>query len=304
MKDHFQLQFKMINRKIAAFGLPLFIGYTILPIVFILLSNFLFSKIELASYLYGVAALSLSSKLSEPKRNDFLKLIFSTKKYRELRIVENLVVILPFILFLIYKRVFIPTLALIIITIILTLINFNTNLNFTLPTPFSKKPFEFLVGFRKTFYLFLIAYFLTFMALYVDNFNLAIFSLLLIGLICMSYYSKLENDYFIWSFNLSPKQFLLEKIKTCFIYFSLLSIPTLILLTIFFFKDLNILLGFLILCYVYLTTLIFAKYSVFPNEMSLPQGIILSICFIFPPVLIAVIPYFYSQSIKRLKTIL
>ena len=65
----------MLNRKMIDFGLPLLIGYTLLPFVFVLLSNYLFEKTEFANYAYVLFAISLISKLSEPKRNDFLKTI-------------------------------------------------------------------------------------------------------------------------------------------------------------------------------------------------------------------------------------
>jgi hypothetical protein len=184
------------------------------------------------------------------------------------------------------------------------LFNFSTNLNVTIPTPFSKKPFEFTVGFRKTFYVFPIAYFLAYISISVGNFNLGVFSMLLIGLTCFSFYSKIENDYFVWNYNLSSKEFLIEKTKTCLIFFTLLSLPIIIALSISFFKEIDILIVFLLLCYAYLTTIIFAKYSSFPNEMNMSQGILIAISFMFPPILLIFIPLFYSQSIKKLNTVL
>ena len=58
-----------------------------------------------------------------------------------------------------------------------------------------------------------------------------------IALICLFYYSKPEKTYFVWNFSLSPKNFLFEKIKTCCINFSLLSVPIAIGLSIFFPKE-------------------------------------------------------------------
>ncbi len=245
MKEYFQLQFKMLNRKMIDFGLPLLIGYTLLPFVFILLSNYLFGNTEFANYVYGLIALSFVSKLSEPKRNNFLKSIFNKDKYNKLRIIENVIYCLPFTLFLIYKKQFILSIILNLSVVIITLFNFSTNINVTIPTPFSKKPFEFTVGFRKTFYIFPIAYFLTYISVSVGNFNLGVFSMLLIGITCFSYYSKIENEYFVWNYNLSSKEFLLEKMKTCLVYFSLLILPIIITLAIYFFNEINILIVFL-----------------------------------------------------------
>ena len=286
------------------FGLPLLIGYILLPFGFILLSNYLFEKTEFANYIYGLFALSLVSKLSEPKRNDFLKSIFNKSKYKKLRILENIIYCLPFTLYLIYQKQFVFSAMLILCVIIIMLFNFSTNLNVTIPTPFSKKPFEFTVGFRKTFYVFPIAYFLAYISISVGNFNLGVFSMLLIGLTCFSYYSKIENDYFVWNYNLSSKEFLIEKTKTCLIFFTLLSLPIIIALSISFFKEIDILIVFILLFYAYLTTIIFAKYSSFPNEMNISQGILIAISFMFPPILLIFIPLFYSQSVKKLNTVL
>ncbi|MBT7816263.1 MAG: ABC transporter permease, partial [Polaribacter sp.] len=155
-----------------------------------------------------------------------------------------------------------------------------------------------------TFYVFPIAYFLTYISVSVGNFNLGIFSMLLIGIICFSYYSKIENDYFVWNYNLSSKEFLLEKMKTCLTYFSILSLPIIITLGISFFNQIDILIVFIFLCYAYLTTIIFAKYSSFPNEMNMSKVILIGLSFMFPPILLIFIPLFYSQSIKKLNTIL
>ena len=284
------------------FGLPLLVAYTLIPSLFILLSYYLFENTEFAIYVYGLIAISFISKLSEPKRNDFLKSIFN--KYKTLRVIENIIYTLPFSLFLLYKNQLIFSAVLNLFVTCVALLNFSTNLSIPIPTPFSKKPFEFTVGFRNTFYIFPIAYFLTYISVTVGNFNLGVFSLLLIGITCFSYYSKVESDYFVWNYNLSSKEFLLEKTKTCLLNFSLLSLPIIIILGIFFFSEIDLLLVFILLCYAYLTAIIFAKYSSFPNEMNLSQGILIGSSFMFPPMLLIFIPLFYSQSIKKLNTIL
>ena len=304
MKEYFLLQFKMLNRKMIDFGLPLLIGYALLLFVFVLLSNYLFGKTEFAVYAYGLIAFSFISKLSEPRRNDFLKSVYNKYNYKKLRILENILYCLPFTLFLIYKKQFIFSIIINFFVVLITLFNFSTNLNITIPTPFSKKPFEFTVGFRKTFYVFPIAYFLTYISVSVGNFNLGVFSMLLIGITCFSYHSKTENEYFVWNYNLSSKEFLLKKTKTCLTYFSILSLPIIISLGISFFNQINILIVFILLSYAYLTAIIFAKYSSFPNDMSLSQVILIGLSFMFPPILLIFIPLFYSQSIKKLNTIL
>ena len=294
----------MSSRKLTEFGLPPFLAYTLVPLCFLGLSIYIFSKSEFAEYFYILAAFGLLTKLTDKKRNEFLRSCFSKKNYTKLRLLENLIVIIPFTLFLIYQKSIILIPILLALATILAFINFNSNLNFTIPTPFYKKPFEFTVGFRGTFFIFPMAYLLTYISISVGNFNLGIFSLLLVFLVALSYYSKLEHEYFIWSFNLSPTDFLMEKIKTGLAYTTLSSIPILIALSIYFNSELETLLTFLLLGFAYLITIILAKYSVYPNEVSIPQGLLIAISLMFPPILIGVIPFFYFESKKRLKTIL
>ncbi|NDV41985.1 ABC transporter permease [Muricauda sp. 40Bstr401] len=304
MKEYFRLQSKILNRKFIDFGLPLLVAYTLLPILFVWFSNFLFAKTEFAGYVYPIIALGPILRMSEPKRNDFLKTVFSRQDYFKLRLVENLICCIPFLAFLIYQRLLIIAMVLLLLAILMARFNMDTKTNFTIPTPFGKKPFEFTVGFRKTFLAFAIAYLLTFISIMVHNFNLGGFSLILVVLVCFSYYSKPENVYYVWNFSTSSKTFLFGKITTCLTNFTLLGLPIVIALSIFFIENVNILIGFAFMCYAYLTAIVLAKYSAYPDEMNLPQAILLAMCLMFPPILIGVIPFFYSKSVKNLNPIL
>ncbi|MEP6713815.1 MAG: hypothetical protein ABJA37_15420, partial [Ferruginibacter sp.] len=165
----------------------------------------------------------------------FLKLVFPKKAYRRIRIFENLAIIFPFIAFLIFKLLLIASLVTVVLAILLVFINLKSNFSVTVPTPFYKKPFKFVVGFRNAFFLFGSAYYLSAMAVVHDNFNLGIFSLLLFFFICCSFYSKPEEEYFVWCYNIKPKTFLLEKIKTAFLFVTALSVPILLIMSIYFF---------------------------------------------------------------------
>lgn len=294
----------MTNRKLTDFGLHPIIGFCLIIATFIGLSIYLFSKTDFAEYVFMLIALSFAYKLSETNRNDFLKYCFRGTGYPIVRLIENFIVVLPFIAFLIYKQLFPSAIILTTLTLLMALVNFTKTFNYTIPTPFYNKPFEFTVGFRNTFYLFIFAYFLTYMAVSVGNFNLGVFALLLSFLVSLSFYSKLENEYYVWAFNVRPKRFLIEKIKTGLFHSTILALPIILVLEIFFYSETYTLLIFILLCYVYLVTIILAKYSAYPNEMNLPQAILIGISLLFPPILIGIIPFFYLRSIKRLNDIL
>ncbi len=304
MKQYFQLQYKMLNRHLIDFGiLPLF-AYLFFAVLFFYGSNLLFTRFELAAYIYVFIGLSVVSKASSKKRNDFLKLSYSSKKYFNIRIVENTLFISPFVFFLIFKQFFIFGGILLVLAILLSFIKITFTSNFIIPTPFKKYPFEFTEGFRKTFFVFPIAYFLTFKGVESHNFNLGIFSLVVIYGLCISYFSKTEKAYYVWLFNKSPKDFLYYKVKIAFIYVFLLSLPIVLILGIFFPSEIIILIAVQLIGYVYLTQTILAKYSVFPNKMSLPTAIVFFISIKIPPFVLVSFWYFYKEASKKLNTVL
>ena len=93
----------MLNRQLTEWGIEPVIGYVVGLISFICLSMKLFEKTQFAEYIYIVLALSLVIKLNEINRNDFLKLCYSKTEYFKIRIVENLIVSIVFISFLLFQ---------------------------------------------------------------------------------------------------------------------------------------------------------------------------------------------------------
>lgn len=304
MKFYLLLQIRMINRHLSEFGINPILGYALSLLAFFGLSILLFEKTEFAAYIYAFVAVSILLSLSEIKRNDFLKLCFSKKQYLKIRGIENLLLVLPFLCFLLYKGYLAVVLTLLLLAIILALININSNLNWTLPTPFFRRPFEFIIGFRKTFFMFVFAYFLAFIGVSVENFNLSVFSLLLVFLTCLSFYSEPEKSYFVWMFAMKPQAFLFQKMKTALFFSTMLAFPLVLILGLFFVEYIWIILGIHLLGGLYLVMILLAKYSVYPQKISLPQSILIALGIWFPPALLGIIPFFYSKSIKQLKRIL
>ncbi|MDA9774437.1 hypothetical protein N9B82_05730 [Saprospiraceae bacterium] len=304
MKEYFSLQHRIINRKLTEFGLRPSIAYILAIAAFTSLVLLLYAKTDLAKYVLILLYLASLSPLNEKKRNSFLKSCFPLSDYRKLRLIENILFAIPFAFALLAKLDFLMIPVLIIIAIVFARTQLSSNISLIIPSPFSKRPFEFSVGFRKTFYLFLLAYILAGISIVVDNANLGIFAILLIFAVSLSFYANKENEYYIWSFACSPAKFLLAKIKTAAIYASLICIPILIGLLIVFPEDYLYTLVFMIVGLSYLITTILAKYSAYPNDMSLPQVIIMFFCIILPPIMLFVIPSLFRRSVDRLKVLL
>lgn len=294
----------MTNRQFKDTGFEPLFAYLILTVGFIGLSIYLFNKTEFAVYVYLLFALTLIGKLSETRRTEFLKICFGDTQLKKIRITENLICSIPFFAFLLYKQLFLFAGLLLVLTTILALVNFRTTLNFTIWTPFSKRPFEFTTGFRNTFYLFIVAYALTFIAVSVNNFNLGVFAMLLVFATTLSYYTKPENEYYVWTYNQSPRQFLLSKIKTAILFSFSLAFPIALALSIIFYQNIGLILLFILVGWAFLTAIIVTKYSAYPDEMTIPQGILLAICLWFPPILLVLIPYLFQKSENQLSSLL
>lgn len=304
MKGYFELQYVLTNRKIKEAGLNPLLGYVLGLTAFVLLSEYIFHMTEFAKYLLILTCLSILLKLSAKNRTDFLLSTFGQNSKIKIRVIENLILCIPFVSILSYKELFFEACILLLCSVTISLISFQSNYNIVIPTPFSKRPFEFSTGFRKTFFLFPIAYALTYIAISVDNLNLGIFSMLLIFLTTLSYYSKPENDYYVWVHSETPKSFLVKKIIVATTFITLLVIPILTSLLIFYTINFEMIILFFLIGTLFLWTIILAKYSAYPKEMSLPEGIVLAFSLYFPPLLLVVILFFYTKSISNLKLVL
>lgn len=304
MKEYFALQFTMTNRRFRDAGVVPIFAYFILTIGFYLLSTYLFKTTEFAVYIFPFLYINLVGRLSETRRCEFLTICFGDTQFKKIRIAENLICTIPFISFLLYKQLIIPIVFILLLSIILALLNFRTTFNYTIYTPFSKRPFEFTKGYRNTFPLFLIAYALVIIAANVNNFNLGIFSLMIVFGSSLSFYLSTENEYFVWNYSLNSRNFLLNKIKTALLYSSALAIPIVVLLSFYFQQSIGLLLIFLLIGWGWVICAIVTKYSSYPNEINIPNGILLALCLTLPPMLIILTPILFYKAEKRLKNIL
>jgi hypothetical protein len=74
MKEHFILQFKMLNRQLTEWGIEPIIGYFVASSAFLGVSIKLFT--QYAEYIYIATVLSIVLKFSEVNRNEFLQLCY------------------------------------------------------------------------------------------------------------------------------------------------------------------------------------------------------------------------------------
>ena len=118
------------------------LGVGIIAIASILIAIFLMQKTVYAHYIIGFLGLSVVASLNEKKRNDFLNLCFSKTKFLKIRLIENLLLISPFVIFLIFTEEYLIAGITLLLSEFFVFTHFNKKWSFHIPSPFSKYPFE------------------------------------------------------------------------------------------------------------------------------------------------------------------
>lgn len=300
MAYYFNIQIKRINRHLEALGFNTVIAYILVGLVFVGVSQLLFEKIKFAEYIYAVLALIVCYTLSEPNRNNYLQLLFHKKDYCIIRIIENCLLAFPFCIFLLYQNFNTIALIVLLIAIVFSFFRFAVINRLVLPTPFYKKPFEFVIGFRKNYFLFLVYLALTAIAIYVDNFNLTIFALVLNQLTCLNFYVKPEPLFYVWAHAFNPSKFLNYKIQTAIQQSLIFSLLIGFALLIFYWHYWYIIALIIILSILYIVLMLMGKYAFYPAEVNLIQVLAVALSIFFPPFLLITLPYFYMKAKQNL----
>lgn len=304
MEYYFSLQFTRLKRWIKEIGVHPILGIVIALVLFLFISKLLFLRTNLANWIYPFLAISILINIGNNQHNRQLKIIYNQQKLNIIRLIENGIIALPFLLYLLYEKEFLIALILFFAAMLFALISLSSNFQRTIPTPFAKRPFENIIGFRKLFLLIALLYFVIFKAIQVDNYNLGVVSFGALYFIFISCYFKPEQKYFVWIFNDNTNGFFKRKILDAFICSSMITTPALISIIIFYPQNFIIPIAILLVGFIFLVSMIFAKYSAYPREMNLPQGILFGLSLWFPPMLLFIIPIFYRRSKQNLDPIL
>lgn len=305
MRYYFLLQFRRMERQLAETGLPPKLGGVLLVGLFVGLSAYLFEKVTFgAEWVYAFIGLSFVFNLGERQRNEQLKVIFDAPQYIRVRLLENGLSALPFSLFLLYQQRYGAAGMVLAAALLLTGASWSTGWSYTLPTPFRRWPFEFPAGFRRSAILLLFPPFLMLKAAEAGNTTLIMFAHALVLLIGVSYYTKPEHKYFVWIYSVGSRAFLWKKMTTAVVCATLLSLPT-GLFVLWRHPELwAVLAGVQLAAYGLFCLMILAKYSAFPQEISVAQAVLFGLCCWFPPAVLVVFPMFYRQSLKKISPVL
>ncbi|MBR2887366.1 MAG: hypothetical protein IKB95_03995, partial [Bacteroidales bacterium] len=107
MRQYFQLQFTMLNRRMRDFGINPVLGYLLLTGLFIGFVKALYYRVEeYAPWILIGACLMAQTPMSQKERSDFLQTTFGKGRKTKIRIVENIIISLPFVAALILNQYF------------------------------------------------------------------------------------------------------------------------------------------------------------------------------------------------------
>jgi hypothetical protein len=304
MSFYFKLQFQLFRRLLLRQAISPRLVILVFLLGFVPFSNYLFAEVGAAKHLYTILPVTFLFRLSASGRNNFIKSVYSANQYHAIRLAENSLVCLPFLGYLLYQGFFLEAGALLLAALLLSLFRFNAMSSFVVPTPFYKYPFEFLVGFRKVFLLLPIAYALAVIGYFAKNNNLGIAAMLFVFALCISFYNAPEKSIFVWIYKASPKQFINQKISIGLKYSSFLTLPILLFLCVVSPENADVYLLFQLGGYAFLIAVIIAKYASFPEQISMPHGIVIAVCLAMPPLILLVIPFLFNKAVLNLKSIL
>lgn len=304
MQEHFQLQYKLFNRHLREFGINPWLAYGLMVLLFIGISELFFQRMTLPEYIYPLISLSFFSILQNAERSEFFKRIYLPQKYQKIRIIEYILLALPFAIFMLYKAAFLSCIGFLAVVLVMSFLPNIKMSGRSLPTPFGRFPFEFTIGFRKSFPAFILAAILLGIALKVDNFNLGMFSIALVFAIFLSYFSLAEPLTYIRVFACSKSDFLQRKMKTAAFYSIAFALPFAVVLGIFYPAKILFIAALLLLGMLYVWAALLGKYAAYPSALNILQGFALGFSLMFPPLLLLVIPWFYKLSLKNNKILL
>ena len=298
--NYIKLQLRLLKRRFVEAGFSALLFYPVILGLHVLLYHFVKAYPTWGAYSVSLINLQVLFTLSDFRRIDFLKTTFTKRDYYNIRLIENSIISSGSIIVLLISGHFV--LAAVSIILCVGFLFTTTAFVWTrrIPTPFTKKPFEFIIGFRRTWLLLLILYSIAMLGAIFGNQNLALFGLFCICFCCMFYYDQPEPSMVLWNRSRTASQFLMYKIRRGLVQLSLLILPLMGGIVAFFpesyYKVLIVwFLGLFLIPFV-----ICVKYAVFPRKINITEGSILALCLAFYPLVLALIPYYFYKAVSNL----
>ena len=298
---YLKLELKLLNRKLLKTGFNINLFWSIVPLILLLAGVQIIQKGDTSSWIL-VALVSFAFQNNNSAiHQEFLITNIGKFKIGLIRQIRNVLLASPFIISLIYYDRTMHALSLLALALVGIYVNVPKFKTIVIPTPYRNYPFEFIVGFRRFFWVWFLLIPIVYVSKVYQNDALTLFIYAVIMLIHLQFYNNQEPTWYIWNEAKSPSEFLVNKMRIGLIC-NLISftIPTLLLLLAL--SDSWIILvsmwGFsFVLC----AFSILNKYAFIPQQLPALQGLIFALNIVFPPLLLFSIPYLFKKAEQNLK---
>lgn len=300
MREYFGLQCKRGLRFFSDAGVHPFLGCCVCLVLWGVFAKVTFSNTTYAAFLFiGLQGAALTS-LSSAHRSEFLQIHFTKRQLWRLRCVENLAVSLPFAgVLLVFGNAYWVLGSLLLAGILSTWTHAFRG-SWVVPSPFGQHPFEFLIGFRKTGWVWLLSCVLIGLAVFTSNFNVGVFACILTFLMALGFFLKPESELVVWQYAFTPKTFLFHKLTRASWQLAVLVVPLWLILVLTFPDFWQGLALLLLIGFLGVWTVVLAKYAAFPYEIGVSEAVILGVCLLFPPFVVLGLIYFFGKAKRNL----
>ncbi|WP_116125020.1 hypothetical protein [Lewinella sp. IMCC34183] len=304
MLFYFTLQYRRALRRLRHLGVPPVLVLPLGAIGFPFFTAYLYGRFAAAGWILAVLTSTVLWTLAARDRTRRLRQLYIPVRVWMIRGGENLAVAAPALAALAWYGDGYPAGALLLAAVLLARITTGGAPPMVLPTPFRRQPFECVAGFRRRWWLIALLYLVAINALRVENLTLALFTVLLLGGVVMSWYATAEPPALVWIFALPPAAFLEKKLRTASGAGLLLTLPVLAGTIWVFPQRVLLILAVGGLAVAYALIMVLAKYATYPREMSIPRALALTVVLLLPPLLPAAAWKFYGESKRRLAPLL
>jgi hypothetical protein len=301
---YLKLEWKLINRKLKKVGFNLTLFWIVVPALFTLIALNLVQKDTISAWVL-LGGFSLLFQVPRSKmHHNFLEANLGKLNIILIRITRNLLISIPLvILFLVFHK-WQQIIALLVFAILFS--NFRApQLNyFAIPTPYRKFSFEFIIGFRRFFWIWLILPPAVWVGSAYDNYSIALVALSIVMIIQIQFYNVQEPVWYIWNESKTPSEFLFHKFKIGTICSTIANTIPVFFVGAILPESIWMVAALFMLALVMTIFSILSKYAWIPNQISTLQGILFACNLFFPPLLLFTIPYLYKKAENNLKNYL
>jgi hypothetical protein len=296
MLPYLKLRARLLHRHLTDFGFPSWAGVPAVALGFAGLCALIYARMPQPGWVICGTALAVLSQLSDKGRLDFLRVTFTRRRLRQIRLAENALLALPFGLALALGLQLWPLVALALGAPLLSLVSMGRRGNWVVPTPFGRWPFEYVVGFRWTFWLPPLLGFVTYQAIKVDNANLGIAVMAVWWLVMASFHQRAEHEHFVLLHKGGITSFLRGKITIAALASNALSLPFALATCIAWPSNSGLVVVAQLAGTAFVVTWLLAKYAHYPEPLGLLPSLVLLAAVLCPPVMLLLIPHFYSKA--------